>query len=170
MADLWAHLFDSEWKQRDDIERALQLAEATDGDGLETARLLGQARSQLRHLEGRLERTELLLAGLVGWLELEQGLTRDALALLVQRADLGDGVEDGRIGPSRSAEAPRCAGCGRPRSPTRLQCVFCGAAALTGGEAPARRVPCVRCGEAVEEHQTWFTAAGLVCGACEGAR
>lgn len=87
----------------------------------------GAAARKTRSLETRLEQQELLLEALVRGI-LDRGLmTREEIQDLVAQADLEDGVEDGRMGPSRIKKAPKCGTCERPVNPKREHCVYCGA-------------------------------------------
>jgi len=161
VADLWKHLFDSEWKQRDDIESVQSSVTSAMHDNVRLSR-------QLRAAEDKVERLELVVEALVTVLELRGGLDRQELALAIERIDLEDGVVDGRMGPDRTANAPKCAACGRPVNPQREACLFCGGArdASKPTRPPTRTVSCRRCQRDVPESTTYFTELGITCADC----
>ena len=118
-------------------------------------------------LQQRIARLELTVAALISVLELRHGLQPDELDLIAARLDLADGVEDGLIGPDRSAQAPKCAGCGRPISKKRSECVFCGHAIEPDPPPPPPRlVSCARCGRQIREAQSLISEFGVVCPGC----
>lgn len=78
-----------------------------------------------RDLQDRVDK--LVLACMAMWelLQEKTGLTEEQLLEKVKEIDLRDGREDGKFKPS---EAPTpCPSCGRPISPRRTRCLFCGA-------------------------------------------
>jgi len=107
---------------------------------------------------------------LVRLLEVRAGLSADELQLMIQRIDLADGFEDGRMGPDVSSEAPQCPTCGRPINPKRSNCLFCNTrldpVARQSAEPITRHVECKSCGERVAESDTYFSEMGLLCAAC----
>ena len=119
---------------------------------------------QVQELSIRVGQLEVVCAAAFDLLQM-RGLSRDDLNLAVARIDLEDGVEDGRIGPDRSAIAPACGSCGKPVNPKRDVCVFCG----TEWAHPvqmAEHVHCHMCGEKFDTADTWFTESGVVCNPC----
>jgi hypothetical protein len=111
---------------------------------------------------------ELTVEALIRLLEHQCKLSRNELALVIQRLDLADGVEDGMMGPDMSAKAPKCSGCGRPVNPRRESCIYCDApvAAQKAQQPPPRQVQCIGCGSAVSEIDTYITERGVVCPSC----
>lgn len=163
---LWDYLFDSEYKQRDDIG-SLQGQVQTSDEWITTLR------SQLQAAQERADRLELVIEALVQLLEAKGSLGREELEIMVQRVDLADGVEDGRIGPDRTAAASKCPLCGRPLNPERGTCVYCGQdvtaedLALMGApSSKLRHTRCVRCYQKVLQQETYFSPEGMVCAAC----
>lgn len=116
----WDHLFDNDYKQRDDIE-------ALSAISTEQAIESGATRRRLEKLSQRVDRNELLNEALFRWFEAEHGLTAERFRELIVQIDLEDGVEDGRIGKDKTKRAPKCPSCARPVSRKRSQCVYCGA-------------------------------------------
>jgi len=118
----------------------------------------------------RLDRVELVVDALVEVLRAKGILSPEELAVAVQRVDLADGVEDGRMGPDRAAMAPMCLSCARPVNPARERCVYCDApidvSRLSRTTPPPRMARCGRCREQVPERDTYLTGAGLVCDPC----
>ena len=157
---IWHHFFDSDYYQRRDIEMLRQ--QIDDGDPIATAAL-----DETRSLSQRVDRLELLVDALME-LAMGQGVSADAIQLMVQRLDLADGFEDGRLGPERSAEAPKCGGCGRPVNPKRNQCIYCDApiSEMVEVKVEPRILTCSRCTAQVAETTTYFTESGLVCTPC----
>ena len=139
---LWDFLFDSDQKQRQDIDAVERRAESN----AETLQRLAELKGQV---------------------------TREELSLMIQRLDLADGVEDGRIGPDRSSLAPKCPFCGRPVNPQRETCIYCGQrrpdaeAAPEANSSQARLIRCVRCYNEVREDQAHFSPEGLICDDCQ---
>ncbi len=124
---------------------------------------------RLDSAERRLDRLELAIDGLVELLKAKSLLTDDELALAIQRVDLADGVEDGRIGPDEAAEARACPSCSRPLNPARKRCVYCDAeipAAQPRPQPAPRLTACDRCAGEVPERSTYITANGVVCEPC----
>lgn len=138
---------------------------------LGTDETLAALSERLQEQAAEIERLKLTTAALLELLRLRLGIKPDEIDLMVQRLDLADGVEDGRIGPDRSRHAPRCAGCGRPVNPQRARCVFCDRA-LPKADKPAppppRMTRCASCGRELREDATFFSETGLVCGDCFG--
>ncbi len=163
---IWEYLFDSDYTQRNDIG-ALQ------GQVQSSGAWLAELQRQLHKTQQRADRLELVLEALVQLLETRGSLGREELEIMVQRVDLADGVEDGRIGPDKSATATKCPLCGRPLNPERGACIYCGqnvTAAdleLMGETAPqVRYTRCVRCYRRVPQQESYFSPEGMVCGAC----
>jgi hypothetical protein len=158
----WQYLFDSEAQQRSDIEslkRSAHIASDTIDDAITRAMEAHQ----------RIARLELTVEALIRLLELRGGLARQELALMIQQIDLADGVEDGRIGPDRTASARRCEQCARPLNPKRSSCIYCGAAisaAPAKPPEPPRMTECRRCTKSIEEVQAYITMRGLWCPEC----
>ncbi len=138
-----------------------QPLEATGGDDVFDLR--GLIADQARQI-GQLELT---VEALVHILEQRHGLTRDELALTIQRIDLADGVEDGQMGPDQSLNMPSCHVCRRPVNPRRDICIYCHTP-IEQGAAPRRirTVRCAKCGKEVAELRSFVGEGGLVCGGC----
>jgi len=115
---LWDYLFDSEYKQRDDIESL----KATAGSAVASTSSLER---RVGKLTERLGRLELTVEGVYRALESKGHITTEEFRDLLVQIDLEDGREDGRIGVDRSAKAPSCPACSRPINPKRTHCVFC---------------------------------------------
>ena len=132
-------------------------------------------------LRGKVARLELTVEALLEILWVRGLVTREEVSLAIQRIDLADGVEDGRVGPDRSAAAPRCPHCGRPINPLRSHCVFCAGkleptatrvglppkVARPKASAP-RQNRCSECGKVLTDDETHFRARGLYCESCFG--
>lgn len=116
----WDHLFDDDYKQRDDIE-SLKVSAGS------TARSTGSLERRVGQLADRLGRLELTVQGVYRVLEEQGSITNEQFRELLVQVDLEDGREDGRVGPDRSERAPKCPSCARPISRKRTSCVFCGA-------------------------------------------
>jgi hypothetical protein len=127
------YLFDSEYKQRDDIE---SLSEASAGTRSE----VGQLQDELVRVRHRLDRTELVAEALARLLEAKGIATMAEVGEYIVRVDLEDGREDGMIGEDRSAKAPACPSCAKPANMRRrTSCVYCGAPLKPArGTAPYR--------------------------------
>ncbi|HEU4532674.1 MAG TPA: hypothetical protein VFS00_01105 [Polyangiaceae bacterium] len=116
---LWDHLFDSDWKQRSDIE--------TTREQLDLAVGANDALREIVLWQGqRLDRLELLFETLFRGFEKSGVVDRASFARMVEQVDLADGLLDGKLGPDQAAHAPRCGRCGRPASPLRPACIYCG--------------------------------------------
>ncbi|MCR9163740.1 MAG: hypothetical protein ACE37F_16535 [Nannocystaceae bacterium] len=150
-------LFDSEYKQRADIQQLKADLEAAPDPSV----VLGP-------LAARVDRLELLCKALTE-LIMSKGLaTRDELSVVSQQLDLADGVEDGKISARVRKAAPRCPSCGRFVNPRRDNCVYCHATVAQGlpDRPPERTVSCGGCGKDVPESGSFYTASGLRCDAC----
>lgn len=171
---VWNYLFDNELKQRRDIEELREETAFRDADSMEKAR-------ELAVLRQTVDRLGLALEAVVRILEQRFGVTREEVVAEIQRIDLADGVEDGRMGPDATANAPACPACGRPINPSRDRCVYCAApfvAAGPGGSPyrgaedsrqPARPRPtvaCTSCGAVVPLDETDMSVQGPVCVRC----
>lgn len=158
----WEYLFDSEYRQRSDIE-SLKRTAAIANDSVDVALdQLGEARRRIAQLE-------LTMEALVRLLETKGGIERQELALMIQQVDLADGREDGRIGPDRTSSAPRCGTCARPLNPKREACIYCGAEIQKTAPPPPpppRMTECRRCGKPMEEAKAFITMRGLWCADC----
>lgn len=165
-------MFDSEYKQRRDIQQ-LRTELASRAETLAP---------RIHALETRVDQLQLLCNALVSVIETKKLATREELEVLVQQIDLLDGVEDGKIG-SEWRDAPRCAHCNRYVNPSREACLYCGRSlalqgAMVGGPyrggapgevqaAPPRTATCAKCRAVVAQSQTYFTEQGqLVCSDC----
>ena len=158
----WSHLFDSELKQRKDIERLRVDFEAV-YDGSDALHRM------VREQELHIARLELTVEGLVSVLRARHVMSGDELALAIQRIDLADGREDGRIALEPDTSAPECPACARPVNPTRRQCVYCDTRFEPGDLVQAkgvRMLGCASCASTVPERTTWFTERGVVCDSC----
>lgn len=91
MSDFFDHLFDSEYRQRDDIN---QLRHDTQNVDLDVDILRGQ----LAATQARLDRAELVLEALFMYLENQELLNREVFALVLREVDRLDGKQDGRAG------------------------------------------------------------------------
>jgi hypothetical protein len=164
----WDFIFDSEHKQRSDIEDLKGAADRVDAsvDGLW---------EELTRAKRRVARLELLCEGLIAYLQVKGPLDRDELAVMIQRVDLADGYEDGRVGPDRSSKAPRCPFCDRPFNTRRSECIYCGKEVtpedlkLMDQKEP-RTIVCALCYRRFPETQAHFTPKGLVCESCFGTK
>jgi len=161
---VWEYIFDNEYKQRRDLQSLRTDAEiAASGSAAN--------RRRLRHLQERVDRLELAVESLVRVLENRAGITKEELAVMTQWVDLADGVEDGRIGPDRSSDAPLCSHCGRPVNPRRQICIYCNGIiekeeAKPTPKPPPRTVECTGCGKSILEVDSYFGDSGLLCGTC----
>lgn len=117
---LWRYLWDSEYKQRDDIDAAQVAAD-------EAASQAEASRYVARNNEQRIERLELLVETLLHHLEQSGQLDRQKFGALVEQVDLADGNLDGRISKDMSHRVPRCQECGKPLARKRKECIYCGA-------------------------------------------
>lgn len=158
----WEYLFDSEYAQRSDIE-SLKRSAAIANDSVD------QAIDRAMEAKRRIDQLELTVEALIRLLETKGGLDRQELALMIQRVDLADGREDGRIGPDRTEKAPRCGTCARPLNPKREACIYCGAPIVKEAPPPPpppRMTECRRCGKSTEEVKAFITMRGLWCAEC----
>lgn len=125
---------------------------------------------EVQTLQAKVDYLELALSSLMELLRVRTGITKEELSLMMQRLDLADGVEDGKIGPDATRNAPSCPSCGRPVNPNRQTCLFCNAAVeIAPAPAPdpaSRTVTCTRCGAVVAEADSFFSGTGLVCPRC----
>ena len=141
---LWDFLFDSDIRQRKDIDNLELKAESTD-------EALQRLSIEVQRLRRQQDLNELVLEALLQLAELKGQVSREEIALMIQRLDLADGVEDGRIGPDRCASSPKCPFCDRPVNPERVHCIYCGQSQPEAAQAPAKKSPqarlirCVRC-------------------------
>lgn len=114
------HLFDSDYRQREDIEELReQVSEAARDRPADTS-------SSVRTLRKRVDQLELMLEALYAHMENKGDIDREKLSDLMIQVDLADGVEDGRIGGDRTKRAPQCTKCSKPVSRKRAECVWCG--------------------------------------------
>jgi hypothetical protein len=131
-------------------------------------------RERVAEAEAQLGRIELALEGLVEVLVARKLIAREEVALAIQRIDLADGVEDGRIGPDRADKAPPCPACARPLNPRRSHCLYCETPidheALKPKPPPPRLVSCTRCATTVPERTTWISETGVICTDCHYGR
>jgi hypothetical protein len=97
MADFFAHLFDNEYRQRDDIE-TLRLDAELDADNIR--RLAGH----LDATRSRLDRAELVIEAMFVYLENQGLMNREVLATLIREVDGLDGKVDGRAGVKPTSE------------------------------------------------------------------
>lgn len=157
---LWDYLFDNNYRQRDDIDALEHGSLASDQRIARLQRALADQARQVGNLE-------LTVEALVHLLEERDVLTHDELALMVQRIDLADGIEDGQIGPDQSLDRPSCHVCRRPVNPRRDVCIYCNTPVVKGGDpTPVRTIPCASCGKQVPELKAFFGDRGMVCGDC----
>ncbi len=163
----WNYLFDSPRRQRRDIEALREQVVLGSDDTQEKAKI----ERRLAQLEANQERLNLTLEAVLRLLEQRLRISPQDIALMVQRIDLADGVEDGMIGPDRSAEAPACYACGRPVNPKRDACIYCDAplewpTATEAPAAPERSITCAVCQTTVPERRSYFSDNGVVCETC----
>lgn len=151
-------LFDSEYKQRSDIEQLKQAAlSAPDPSRL------------IRPLQQRVDRLELLCKALTELIISKGVATAEELSVVAQQLDLEDGREDGKISARARKKGPRCTNCDRFVNPKREHCVYCNAAIESEAKsepAAARMVHCGGCNREVPEPETFYTGGGLRCSAC----
>jgi hypothetical protein len=126
---LWNFLFDSDLRQRADIDALEQGAVAGATSAAATERRLG-------HTNERIDQLELMLEGIYRVLEQRGHVTAQEFRDLLVQVDLEDGREDGRVGPDRAAKSPKCTACGRPVNPRRDACVFCNTALSPSAKKP----------------------------------
>lgn len=165
---LWQYFFDSEGAQRADIERLkTQVASA---DGVSHASL-----EDVDRIKRQLNRVELVLEGLVRALAEEKLVDREKLVSLIQRIDLEDGIEDGRIGPDRVAGAAKCPFCAKPLNPKRSACIYCGReptqkdAAQIQAKTKTALIICARCLQRVLRADVRFAEEGPICKKCDSS-
>lgn len=174
---IWDHLFDSEFRQRSDINQTSQTASTASASVV-------VLRRDLAATQKKLERLELVCEALVRYLEVREIMKPEELAVMIQRLDLADGREDGRIGPDRVAQAPKCPFCKQPFNPQRTECIYCGKGVsqadleLTDQIKRPRREPkpkpqkptpyvrCAKCVKRILKDKAHFCEEGLVCEAC----
>ncbi len=166
---VWEHLFDDqilhglEATARKTTKEVAQVRRDTEWN-LEDQ---GALRAENASLRQRLERQELLLQTLLDWHVAQKHFDSETFGVLVARADLADGIEDGVLSPTRAQNAPTCARCDRPVNPKRKVCVFCGSTEKNEAKtAPSRNVKCAKCLTPTPEAQTYYSGVGLVCGNC----
>lgn len=154
-------VFDSEHKQRMDIEM-LRAELSTAGEPNK------QTRQTIAQLRDRVDRLELTVKTLMELMYRKGVASQAEISVLMQQIDLLDGVEDGKMSTRVHAEAPTCGHCHRYINPRRRHCVYC----HNPVEAPVkvkpqpRMVDCSRCSNAVPERQTYFSSSGVVCESC----
>jgi hypothetical protein len=164
----WDFIFDSEHKQRSDINDLKGVADRVDAsvDGLW---------DELTRTKRRVAKLELLTEGLIAYMQVKGVLNREELAVMVQRVDLSDGYEDGRIGPDRSSKCTKCPFCDRPFNEKRKVCIYCGKEVtpqdlkLMEKKEP-RTIICALCYRRFPETAAHFTVKGLVCETCFGTK
>jgi hypothetical protein len=173
---MWDLLFASQPVRRRDLDEFVSGAE-------QQAEQVASQQGAIARLQLRTARLELVVEALMWILESKLGVTRDEVALMVQRIDLSDGYEDGQLGPDKSEWAPKCPSCARPVNPAHHRCIYCDAVIEpvrsdggpyrgTGPKAgpadvtPAKKVTCTVCGEVVPEEHVEETAKGPVCARC----
>ena len=121
---LWDYLFDSEYKQRDDINTL----QASTGLAAEQS---GRNARTLQSLQRRVDQQDLLIEALFRIVK-DKGLVRDVeIRETIAQIDLEDGVEDGKMGRNRTKKAPKCPNCERPVNRKRTHCVYCNTALAT---------------------------------------
>ncbi len=160
MASFFDHLFDSNYRQREDI--SLLQSEVSTLDKTHEIRELRLQIAQLR----------LLTSALASVIEQKGIATREELALTVQQIDLLDGIEDGIQGSIAVRSAPRCASCSHFVNPNRDHCIYCGAAMdnpILSRErtGPPSTSKCASCDELTPQSEMFFTERGLCCARCE---
>lgn len=163
----WDHMFDNDYRQREDITALRYHSEAV-------VESIDDVRKELAQTQQKLAQVQLVLEAMWEIMRVRMKVDRKELSIAIQRVDLADGVEDGRIGPDRSRTAPTCHACGRPINPKRWACIYCGAdvvaeEAAASAVGPAPEVECDGCGSAVPERDTYFTEDGLRCSGCYAA-
>ncbi len=149
------------------VKRQLEEAIESQGQALSrTAFDISTVAGRTRHQVDRLELTVRALCEIL----VHHGLTtREQIATLMQQIDLLDGREDGLVTGQVHHDAPRCAACDRYINPERERCVYCNTAIPPEPPPqppPPRVVTCGRCGAAIPEARSNFTARGLRCDAC----
>lgn len=90
---IWDHLFDSDYSQREDIEKLrARIRKAAVGQGETNARL----RRRIEELEGDLAESALLLRSLFVYLKSQPGFAAKRFQAIVARIDAMDGTADGK--------------------------------------------------------------------------
>lgn len=135
------YLFDSEWGQRADINRAHERAEQLESR-LWKAHDRGKELSlQVQDLRRDLARTILML-DVLSELVVAKGLcTREELLVLLDTADRADGVADGMRTPPAPPGAPEprlCPACRHEIGALAQKCIYCGASAPLPPVPPER--------------------------------
>jgi len=152
-------MFDSEYRQRADIEHLKQAIADSAPD----------LRRVVMPLIERVDRLELTCKVLTELIVSKGVATPEELSIVAQQLDLEDGVEDGKLSSSVRDDAPRCTECGRFVNPRRKHCVYCHALVTHGGAAPPPPVRMATCGDClkeVPEADTFYTGNGLRCSVC----
>lgn len=126
-------------------------------------------RRDLAAAQRQIDRLELVCEALVSLLEARGHVERPALVQAIHRLDLADGVEDSRLGPDLSADAPKCPECHRPVNPRRGHCIYCFATLERCAESRDTIVPrpvCARCGILIDQDVPVPTDEGVLCQPC----
>ena len=157
------HLFDSDYRQREDINSL--------HDQIDTLSTVPDHTEIIREMASRLDQLELLNKALLELVTQKGLVSQEEVGVMMKQIDLLDGVEDGKLSSHVHRNAPTCPHCGRYVNPRRTQCVYCRAPLNAQVRAapvpkPQKQVSCSRCGEVVPENQTLFAASGLVCEPC----
>lgn len=93
---LWNHLFDSEWRQRSDIETLKSVSMRQSSKLRQQGR---KAEQRLKDLEQEVGELSLICRGLLTLLEQQGTVDPQALQEVLHSIDAEDGVIDGRITP-----------------------------------------------------------------------
>ncbi len=93
---LWNHLFDSEWRQRSDIE---SLKSVSMRQSSKLRRQSRKSEERLRDLELEVGELSMICRGLLTLLERQGTVEPAALKAVMHEIDAEDGVIDGRVTP-----------------------------------------------------------------------
>lgn len=83
-------------------------------------------RTEVKHLEDRLDRLSLVCMAMWSLIRDKTNLTEQDLLDRVRLIDLLDGQEDGKA----TRTVSKCTACGRPMHPRHKKCIYCGDAKL----------------------------------------
>jgi hypothetical protein len=110
---MWEYIFDSEWKQRADIE-ALKTTQLRAGSHLR--RKAKKLEERIEYLEQELGEVALLCRALLTLLRQSGAVDPAAFEEVVRQIDAEDGVIDGRVTPEHDRPKPKAE---RPKAPRR---------------------------------------------------
>ncbi len=141
---LFDYLFDNEFSQRADINRAHERAETLENRLWKAHDRNKELSLQVQDLRRDLART-ILLSEVLSQLVVEKGLcTREELLVHLDTADRADGVADGMRTPPGAPGAPeprRCSFCWHEIGALAQKCIYCGMAVAEPTAAPSDEPP-----------------------------